>query len=97
MRVLLACLIVLGAFGGTAIGFAIWGAGKVGAHVEIDTSCMLLDAAEYDGLLSRSERFDVIRKVAASSKLAPSVREAASRLRNTCPTRSEARTAKGRA
>jgi hypothetical protein len=87
MRVLLACLIVLGAFGGTAIGFAIWGAGKVGPHVDIDTSCMLLDAAEHEGMLSKSERFDVIKKVATSAKLAPPVREAANRLRNACPKR----------
>jgi hypothetical protein len=83
MRVLLACLVVLGAFGGTAAGFAIWGAGQVGPQVEIDTSCLLLDAAENDGLLSRSERFDVIKKVAAA-KLAEPVRAAAGRLR-TCP------------
>jgi hypothetical protein len=87
MRVLLACLIVLGAFGGTTIGFAIWGASKVGPHVDIDTSCMLLDAAEHEGMLSKSERFDVIKKVTASAKLALPVREAANRLRNACPKR----------
>jgi hypothetical protein len=85
MRVLLACLIVLGAFSGTAIGFAVWGAGQVRAQVETDTSCMLLDAAENDGLLSRSERLDVIRRVAASAKLAQPVRAAAGRLRTGCP------------
>jgi hypothetical protein len=84
MRAVLACLIVLGAFSGTAIGFALWGADKVRPQVEIETSCLLLDTAENESLLSRSERFDVIRKVAASTKLAPPVRAAAARLR-TCP------------
>lgn len=55
MRVLLAGLIVLGACAGSATGFAIWDSRKVGAHVQIETSCMLLDAAEKEGWLSRSE------------------------------------------
>jgi hypothetical protein len=84
MRVVLACLIVLGAFAGSALGFALWGASKVGAHVAIDTSCRLLDAAENDGLLTRSQRFDVIQRVAMSTKLAQPVRNAATRLRNGC-------------
>lgn len=85
MRVLLAWLIVLAAFAGSATGFAIWGSHKVAAHVQIETSCMLLDTAEKEGWLSRSERFDVIQRVAASSKLGPSVREAADRMRTGCP------------
>ena len=49
MRVLLAWLIVLGAFAGSATAFGIWGSRKVAAHVQIETSCMLLDAAEKEG------------------------------------------------
>lgn len=85
MRILLAWLIVLAAFAGSATGFAIWGSRKVPAHVRIETSCMLLDVAEKEGWLSRSERFDVIQKVAASNKLSPSVRDAANRMRAGCP------------
>ena len=87
MRVLLACVIVLGAFIGSAVGFAIWGASKVGSHIEIEKSCMLLDAAEKEGWLSRSQRYDVIAKVAASAKLGQSERDAAARLRTACPKR----------
>jgi len=87
MRILLACLIVLGAFGGSAIGFAILGASKVAVQVEIETSCMLLDAAERAGWLSRAQRFEVIHKVAASDKVEQSVRQAANKLRTACPKR----------
>jgi len=87
MRVLLACLIVLGALVGSAIGFALWGAHKVGAHVAIDTSCLLLDAAEKEGWLTRSQRFDVIKQVTESTTLRRPVREAADRLRTGCPKR----------
>src|SRR5206468_3447103 len=54
MRVLLAWLIVLVAFVGSAATCAIWGSRKVAAHVQIETSCMLLDVAEKEGWLSRS-------------------------------------------
>jgi len=86
MRVLLACLVVLGAFAGSAVGFAIWGASKVAAQVEIEMSCRLLDGAEREGFLTRSQRFDVIHKVAASST-SPRLRDAADRLRTGCPRR----------
>src|SRR5262249_55576243 len=76
MRVLLAWLIVLGAFAGSATAFAIWGSRKVAAHVTIETSCMLLDAAEKEGWISRSARFDLMQKVATSSKTTPAVRDA---------------------
>jgi len=46
---------------------------------------MLLDAAEKDGWLSRSERFDVIQKVAASNEVSLAVREAADQMRAGCP------------
>src|SRR5712691_9583707 len=85
MRVLLAWLIVLGAFAGSATACAIWGSRKVAAHVRIETSCMLLDAAEKEGWLSRSKRFDVIQRVAASNKVGPAVREAADQMRADCP------------
>ncbi len=87
MRILLAWLIVLVAFAGSATTFAIWGSRKVAAHVQIETSCMLLDAAEKEGWLSRSARFDLIQKIAASSKLSASVREAADQMRTGCPGR----------
>jgi hypothetical protein len=89
MRVLIAFLIVLGCFAGSAAGFAVWGARKIAPQVSIDTSCMLLDLAERKEMLSRSQRFDVIQKVVASGKLSPSVRQAADRLRNGCPRRQE--------
>jgi hypothetical protein len=87
MRVLLAWLIVLGAFAGSATAFAIWGSRKVAAHVQIETSCMLLDAAEKEGWISRSARFDLIQKVATSSKSSPALRDAADRMRSGCPGR----------
>jgi hypothetical protein len=85
MRVLLACLIILGALIASTIGFAMWGASKVGRHVAIETSCKLLDAAEKEGWLSRSQRFDVIRQVTESATLRQPVRAAADRLRTGCP------------
>ena len=87
MRVLLAWLIVLGAFAGSATAFGIWGSRKVAAHVRIETSCMLLDAAEKEGWISRSARFDLMQKVATSSKTSPAVRDAADRMRTGCPGR----------
>jgi hypothetical protein len=87
MRVLLAWLIVLGAFAGSATAFAIWGSRKVAADVRIETSCMLLDAAEKEGWISRSARFDLMQKVATSSKTSPAVRDAADRMRTGCPGR----------
>jgi hypothetical protein len=87
MRVLLAWLIVLGAFAGSATAFAIWGSRKVAADVRIETSCMLLDAAEKEGWISRSARFDLMQKVATSSKTNPAVRDAADRMRSGCPGR----------
>jgi len=87
MRVLLAWLVVLGAFAGSASGFAIWGASKVAARVEIETSCRLLDIAEREGMLTRSQRFDVIYKVATSGKVVRQVRDAADRLRTGCSRR----------
>jgi len=87
MRVLLASLVVLGAFAGSTLGFAIWGSSKVAARVEIETSCRLLDIAEQQGMLTRSQRFDVIYKVAASDKVVRRVREAADRLRTGCTRR----------
>jgi len=87
MRVLLAWLIVLGAFAGSATACAIWGSRKVGVHVRIETSCMLLDAAEKEGWISRSARFDLMQKVATSSKASAAVRDAADRMRSGCPTR----------
>jgi hypothetical protein len=87
MRVLLAWLIVLGAFACSATAFAIWGSRKVAAHVTIETSCMLLDAAEKEGWISRSARFDLMQKVATSSKTSPAVRDAADRMRSGCPGR----------
>jgi hypothetical protein len=87
MRVLLAWLIVLGAFAGSATACAIWGSRKVAEHVRIETSCMLLDAAEKEGWISRSARFDLMQKVAASSKTSPAVRDAADRMRSGCPGR----------
>jgi hypothetical protein len=87
MRVLLAWLLVLGAFAGSATAFAIWGSRKVAAHVRIETSCMLLDAAEKEGWISRSARFDLIQKVATSGKASPAVRDAADRMRSGCPGR----------
>ena len=85
MRVLLAWLIVLVAFAGSAATCAVWGSRKVAVHVRIETSCMLLDVAEKEGWLSRSARFDLIQKVAASSKVSPAVRDAADRMRAGCP------------
>ena len=85
MRVLLAWLIVLVAFVGSAATCAVWGSRKVAAQVQIETSCMLLDTAEKQGWLSRSARFDLIQKVAASSKVSPAVRDAADRMRAGCP------------
>jgi len=85
MRVLLAWLIVTVAFVGSAVTCAVWGSRKVAAHVQIETSCMLLDVAEKEGWLSRSARFDLIQKVAASSKVSPAVRDAADRMRAGCP------------
>jgi hypothetical protein len=85
MRVLLAWLIVLGAFAGSATAFAIWGSRKVAADVRIETSCMLLDAAEKEGWISRSARFDLMQKVATSTKISPAVRDAADRMRSGCP------------
>ena len=87
MRVLLAWLIVLGAFAGSATACAIWGSRKVAAHVRIETSCMLLDAAEKEGWISRSARFDLMQKVATSSKTSAAVRDAADRMRSSCPGR----------
>jgi hypothetical protein len=87
MRVLLAWLIVLGAFAGSATACAIWGSRKVAAHVRIETSCMLLDAAEKEGWISRSARFDLMQKVATSSKTSAAVRDAADRMRSGCPGR----------
>jgi hypothetical protein len=87
MRVLLAGLIVLGLFCGSAAAFAVWGASKVGSHVAIEKSCLLLEAAENEGWLSKSQRYDVIQKVASSVKLGPSVREAAGHMRTACPKR----------
>jgi len=84
MRVLLAWLIVLVAFAGSAATCAVWGSRKVAAHVQIETSCMLLDVAEKEGWLSRSARFDLIQKVAASGKVSPAVRDAADRMRAGC-------------
>jgi hypothetical protein len=74
MRVLLAWLIVLGAFAGSATAFGIWGSRKVATHVRIETSC-----------ISRSARFDLMQKVATSSKASPAVRDAADRMRSGCP------------
>jgi tripartite-type tricarboxylate transporter receptor subunit TctC len=85
MRVLLAWLIVLGAFAGSAMACAIWGSHKVAAHVRIETSCMLLDAAEKEGWISRSARFDLMQKVATSSNISAAVRDAADRMRSGCP------------
>jgi hypothetical protein len=85
MRVLLAWLIVLVAFAGSAATCGVWGSRKVAAQVQIETSCMLLDTAEKEGWLSRSARFDLIQKVAASSKASPAVRDAADRMRAGCP------------
>jgi hypothetical protein len=85
MRVLLAWLIVLGAFAGSATAFGIWGSRKVAAHVRIETSCMLLDAAEKEGWISRSARFDLMQKVATSTNISPAVRDAADRMRSGCP------------
>jgi hypothetical protein len=82
MRVL---LIVLVAFCGSAAAFAVWGASNVESRVAIEKSCMLLEAAENEGWLSKSQRYDVIQKVANSAKLDPSVREAAGRMRTACP------------
>jgi hypothetical protein len=85
VRVLLAWLIVLVAFVGSATASAVWGSRKVAAHVRIETSCMLLDVAEKEGWLSRSQRFDLIQNVAGSSKVSPAVRDAADRMRAGCP------------
>jgi len=85
MRVLVTWLIVLVAFAGSATTSAIWGSYQVAAHVRIETSCMLLDTAEKEGWLSRSARFDVIQKVATSSKMSPAVRDAADQMRAGCP------------
>jgi len=85
MRVSLAWLIVLATFAGSAAASAIWGSRKVAAHVRIETSCMLLDTAEKQGWLSRSARFDVIQRVAASNKVSPAVRDAADQMRAGCP------------
>jgi hypothetical protein len=85
MRVLVTWLIVLVAFAGSATTSEIWGSYQVAAHVRIETSCMLLDTAEKEGWLSRSARFDVIQKVAASSKMSPAVRDAADQMRAGCP------------
>ena len=87
MRVLLPWLVVLGAFAGGTLGFAIWGSSRVSARVEIETSCRLLDIAEHEGMLTRSQRFDLIYKVAASGKVERRVREAADRLRTGCTRR----------
>jgi hypothetical protein len=48
---------------------------------------MLLDAAEKEGWISRSARFDLMQKVATSSKTSPAVRDAADRMRTGCPGR----------
>jgi hypothetical protein len=48
---------------------------------------MLLDAAEKEGWISRSARFDLIQKVATSGKASPAVRDAADRMRSGCPGR----------
>jgi len=85
MRVLLAWLIVLAAFASSTTASVIWGLHRVAAHVRIETSCMLLDAAEKEGWLSRSARFDLIQKVAASSKVSLAVRDAADQMRAGCP------------
>src|SRR4029434_6214203 len=85
MRVLLAWLIVLGAFAGSATAFGIWGSRKVAAHVRIETSCMLLDAAEKEGGISGAALFDLMQKVATSSKISVAVRNAADRMRSGCP------------
>ena len=85
MRVSLAWLIVLATFAGSAAACAIWGSRQVAAHLRIETSCMLLNTAEKEGWLSRSARFDVIQKVAASNKVSPAVRDAADQMRAGCP------------
>jgi hypothetical protein len=85
MRVLVAFLIVLVSFAGSAAGFAVWGAHKVAPQVSIDTSCLLLELAERKEMLSRSQRFNVIQKAIASRKLSASAIEMADRLRNGCP------------
>ena len=85
MRTLLAWVIVLTAFTGSATGFAIWGSRKVPPQVRIETSCRLLDVAEKESWLSRSQRFDLIQKVATSGTLSASVRNAANRMRAGCP------------
>lgn len=87
MRVLLACLIVLGALIASTVGFAMLGASKVKRDLAFETSCKLLDAAEKEGWLSRSQRFDVIRQIVESATLRQSVRAAADRLRTGCPKR----------
>jgi hypothetical protein len=46
---------------------------------------MLLDAAEKEGWISRSARFDLMQKVATSSKISAGVRDAADRMRSGCP------------
>jgi hypothetical protein len=87
MKALFAFLVVLACFAGSAAGFAFGGAYMVGSHVSIETSCMLLNLAEEKGFLNRSQRFDVIAKVAASTKLGATARETAGRLRTGCPRR----------
>lgn len=85
MRTLLAWVIVLTAFAGSATGFAIWGSRKVPPQVRIETSCRLLDGAEKEGWVSRSQRFELIQKIATSSTLGAPVRNAANRMRAGCP------------
>jgi hypothetical protein len=85
MRVLLACLIVLACLVGSAVACWNWGVGKVGTHVSIDTSCRLLNLAEENGMLTRSQRFDIVQRVAASEKLSQTARNAAAALRIGCP------------
>ena len=84
MRVLLACLIVLGALALSATGFAFWGASKISPYHMIETSCDLLSAAEKEGWLTRSQRFDLIKQVAENTTLRQPVRDAADRLRTGC-------------
>ena len=88
MRVLFACLIVLGALVVSGVGFAMWGASKISAFHTIETSCDLLETAEKQGWLTRSQRFDVIKRVTENTTLRQPVREAADRMRTGCRKRS---------
>ena len=85
MRVLLALVTVLACCAASAAGFWLWGAGMVGPQASIELSCRLLAVAERDGVLSRSQHFEIILKVAGLPKLSPAEREAANRLRIACP------------